>query len=81
MTDSNNGNKESDQSQATIIVEYSAKKISIFSRAREKIVKKLPHIFHFQKWNIVQNCTFLGKKLPRFAFYGENLSKFELFWV
>ena len=61
MTDSNNGNKESDQSQATIIVEYCAKKISIFSWAREKIVKKLPHIFHFQKWNIVQNCTFLRK--------------------
>ena len=36
------------------IGEYSAKK-SIFSLAGEKIVKKFPHIFHFQKWKIVQN--------------------------
>ena len=36
------------------IVEYSAKKIN-FSLAGEKVMKKFPHIFHFQKWKIVQN--------------------------
>ena len=42
------------------IGEYSAKKF-IFFPVSEKIVKKFPHIFHFQKWKIVQNCTFLGE--------------------
>ena len=49
---------------------------SYFSPAGEKIVKKFPHIFHFQKWKIFQNFTFLGKKLSRLAFFGEKLQKF-----
>ena len=81
MTDSNNGNKESDQSQATIIVEYSAKKISIFSRAREKIVKKLPTFFTFRSGILSKIALFWEKKLSKLAYLGGKLSKFALFGV
>ena len=37
--------------------EYYTKK-HISSPAGKKIVKKFLHIFHFQKWKIVPNCTF-----------------------
>ena len=56
------------------IGEYSAKK-NYFFPGRKKIVKKFPNIFHFQEWKIVQNCTFLGKKLSRLAYFGEKLKK------
>ena len=62
------------------IGEYSAKKI-YFSLASEKIVKKFPHIFYFQEWKIVQNCTFLGKNCQNLYLFGEKLSKFALFGV
>ena len=57
--------------QSFSIGEYSAKKL-IFSPVGEKIVKKIPHIFHFQKWEIFRNCTFWGKKVSKLAFLGEN---------
>ena len=42
------------------IGEYSAKKIYFFPGQR-KNCEKLPQNFHFQKWKIFQNSTFLGK--------------------
>ena len=35
----------------------------------EKIVKKFPHIFHFQKMKIFQNCTFRVKSFPPLLFF------------
>ena len=35
------------------------------------IVKKFPHIFHFQKWKIFQNCAFLGKNCQDYHFWGK----------
>ena len=47
----------------------------IISPVGKKIVKKFPHIFHFQKWKIFQNCTFLGK-IVKISIFGEKLQKF-----
>ena len=62
------------ESKAGPIREYSAKKL-IFSPVGEKIVQKFPPIFHFQKWKIFQNRTFLGKNSLDYHFLGEKWQK------
>ena len=44
----------------------------IFSLVSKKIVKKFPHIFHFQKRKIFKIALF-EKKLSRLAFFWEKL--------
>ena len=47
----------------------------LFFPAIERIVQKFPHIFHFQKWKIVQNCTTLGKNLIDSQFWRKKCKK------